>query len=272
MYKKRVFLVENLSPLHVGSGEANFGVIDNMVQRDEITEYPIIHSSSLKGALREFSEYMFNMKNEHNGGLKNFLGNIFGDEDKSGNVKFLDAHLIALPLRAETTSYVMGVSADSIKNFVEMTTRMGVKLDINLEEFTKDVDSIISNIQTNIEDTNTIVEDKNWEVLQKFLDEENIAIIPNQKFKEYVKELPVIARNQLENGTSKNLFYEEIVPRKSKFFTIMMFPEFLNEGDRDVLTSHYDKFLEYITLSEVLPQIGANASIGYGICRFKELV
>jgi len=271
MYKKRVFLIENLSPLHVGSGEANFGVIDNMIQRDEITEYPIIHSSSLKGALREFAKYMFEIKNNHTGGLDNFLSNIFGDENKnSGNVKFLEAHFVALPLRAEKVSYVLGVSPDSLKNFVELTQRLGIKLKYDLEEFLA-TDKVISNIQTEIEDTETEKVDKNWSILQELFDEENIALIPNDKFKEYIKDLPVIARNQLENGTSKNLFYEEIVPRKSKFFTTMMFPEFLNKDDKDVLVSHYDKFVEYLTSNEVLPQIGANSSIGYGICRFKEL-
>lgn len=51
--KAHLYHIETISNLHVGSGEANEGVIDNLIQRDAITDLPVIHSSSLKGALRE---------------------------------------------------------------------------------------------------------------------------------------------------------------------------------------------------------------------------
>ena len=62
--------------------------------------------------------------------------------------------------------------------------------------------------------------------------------------------LPVLARNNLENGVSQNLWYEQILPRQSRFFTIVLAPT----------SSDYQKhFKEKIQGQPI--QIGGNASI-----------
>lgn len=53
MATNKLFHITAITNLHVGSGTENIGVVDNLIQRDVITKLPIIHSSSLKGALRE---------------------------------------------------------------------------------------------------------------------------------------------------------------------------------------------------------------------------
>jgi len=52
--KYELYKITAMTNMHVGSGDMNFGVIDKLVQRDSLTGYPVIYSSSLKGALREF--------------------------------------------------------------------------------------------------------------------------------------------------------------------------------------------------------------------------
>ena len=69
----------------------------------------------------------------------------------------------------------------------------------------------------------------------------------------------MIARNQLENGESKNLWYEQIVPRESVFYCI------IGLGDE-----HSAKFDE--VWKDNLVQIGANATIGYGYTQFTKLI
>ena len=59
--------------------------------------------------------------------------------------------------------------------------------------------------------------------------------------------LPVIARNKLDNGKSKNLWYEEYVPHHSKFWMLVLSPN--GEFDLDI--------------NEPI-QFGGNASVGYG--------
>ncbi len=57
--KTELYTIETLSNLHVGAGDINFGVIDNQVQRDSVTNLPNINSSSLKGAFREHFSCFF---------------------------------------------------------------------------------------------------------------------------------------------------------------------------------------------------------------------
>ena len=87
-------LMECISDLHVGSGETNFHVIDNEVEKDPVTGYPMIHSSGLKGALRAFCE-------QTDSNLKSAVNDIFGSSSESsrskGKLKCLSAEMIALP-------------------------------------------------------------------------------------------------------------------------------------------------------------------------------
>jgi Uncharacterized protein predicted to be involved in DNA repair (RAMP superfamily) len=69
-------------------------------------------------------------------------------------------------------------------------------------------------------------------------------------------DLPIIARNVLENGESKNLWYEQVIPAETIFYTFIQSPSGVLENELD------DKIV----------QIGANATIGYGYCKFTKLL
>ena len=47
------YAVKCLTNLHMGSGDTNFNIVDNEVQKDPVTQMPIMHSSGIKGALRD---------------------------------------------------------------------------------------------------------------------------------------------------------------------------------------------------------------------------
>ena len=53
MYKNEAYIIRTKTNLHAGSGDTNFGIVDKQVQRDSISNLPIINSSSLKGAIRD---------------------------------------------------------------------------------------------------------------------------------------------------------------------------------------------------------------------------
>ena len=48
--------LECITNMHVGNGDVNYNIIDNEVERDPVNHYPTIHSSGVKGALREYFE------------------------------------------------------------------------------------------------------------------------------------------------------------------------------------------------------------------------
>lgn len=95
-------------------------------------------------------------------------------------------------------------------------------------------------------------------VLEQLIGAE-IALFSEADFIELCSDenLPIIARNCLENGESKNLWYEQILPQETVFYTVI-----LSESNEVSAALH---------TTESLVQIGANATIGYGYCKFKKL-
>jgi CRISPR-associated protein Cmr4 len=269
MYKNRLYIIENKTSLHVGSGDANFGIIDKEIQRDVVTGYPTIHSSSLKGALKEYCTYKHNKADG-----EKFISYIFGDEENAGKVRFIDAHLLCVPMRSNTEPYYHCFSPKSIEQLIDFADTFSINLQnrdalVKLANY-KGEDILVKEGKPIIEDIQAKSDNKfDLTVLERFSDA-SVALVPNKIYEEFLKDLPVIARNQLENGESKNLFYEEILPRKSKLFTVISEPTYLNESDKKRLENAFEKFADYLTDKDTI-HIGANASIGYGVCTFEEL-
>ena len=93
-------------------------------------------------------------------------------------------------------------------------------------------------------------------------DQERVLILKEED--EVVKacHLPVTARNQLDNGISKNLWYEEVVPHEALFYFFVL-SDGTEEGD-DAL----DIFGELID-ENPLVQFGGNATIGRGLTELR---
>jgi len=258
--KFQAYFIECITNMHVGSGDANYGVVDKLVQRDPVTDYPTIHASSLKGALREHFEKKWG-KNDQK------LDAIFGKEGKegkdseTGEYKFLSADLIAVPVRCNFENYILAINkalADDINAKAKLLTGKSVFNTIN------DNNTLYKNGHPNYE---VFAEDiqlakGNFTAPLNVADFENLsekyASVKTEDFRSITTALPVIARNNLENGVSKNLWYEQIVPHKTLFITYI-----------GVTDSHLTEFDS--TLKTELVQIGANASIGYGLCKFHQI-
>ncbi len=249
-YSKDAYLITCLTNMHVGSGGANYGVVDNLVQRDSITNMPTIHSSSLKGALREFFKEKWGEKNEK-------LKHVFGPdgkrdlEDKNnvgiGHYKFFPADLLALPVRSNKKPFFRATA----KMLIDTINTKAVALtatNLFKGEYTVNQPTISEDIRVKLEDWEAIYDDKFTADKELGID---VAGFDDDTFKKLGRKLPVIARNQLDNGESKNLWYEEIVPRESRFvFFVAKDEKYSKEFDDE--------------LEKAIVQIGANASIGYG--------
>jgi len=284
MFNYEMFFIKNLTNLHVGSGDSNFGVVDNLVQKDVITNVPIISSSSLKGAIRDY----FRQKGDsfYSDICKCCFDSLFGLEDskeedkecekfpKFGLVSFLDAKLLFLPLRTnhKKSPYVLATSKFVIEEFIKTLNELELSYEENIKNLLKE-ENIVEGMKNNeylIEDTK--VKEEKIENLSKikefFKIDKNIpiAVLTKEEFSYYAKNLPVVARNKLDNGKSKNLWYEEIVPRESIFYTIFGIYKNLGDEDKDKFLNAYKKFKNTLLNEKV--QIGANISIGYGVCKF----
>lgn len=248
-----IYKMKCITNLHVGSGDFNYGVVDNEVERDCLSGNPVIHASGIKGALRDAAEKQPNIS-------KTDIDTIFGCpatkgvDAKSGTYKFFDAQLLSRPLRvsgSEDISYISVTTPEIINNFIDTLAAFGFKdLPSKIKEDFNDVIFYSNKPGIKIESDEDkykakIVSDETKKTLDAILgSDENYALV--ESLNDY--KLPVIARNKL--GENKNLWYEEYVPHGSVFYMMIM----------------VDGVEAKLDFSAPV-QFGGNASIGYGYTR-----
>lgn len=267
---KALMKISCLTNLHVGSGDIKFEIIDGQVEKDPITNYPVIFASGVKGALREYAEQHLKDSDE--------VEEIFGTDrkrnnekkGKAGSVKFLTAQLAAMPMRASEgkQSYYMVTTKRMLLQFCKLRRDIEDKSEDLLQDVMK-LDNE-KNYCLKREDGRSIgVEGyeaeleipENLCVLTKFLSDtfpENVVILSEEDMDN--TSLPVVARNCLENGKSEHLWYEEIVPHESVFYLYMLSNE-TPSGDRSL-----EKLLALIA-EKPLIQFGGNTTIGNGLTK-----
>ena len=254
------YFIQCITNMHVGSGDANYGIVDKLVQRDPITNFPTIHASSLKGALREHFEHIWGK-----GSTK--INQVFGreavdnNESETGEFKFLGADLISLPVRCNYQQYVLGIyktQIDSINsksvlltdkklfNGVDESNKLFYKLNVPTHDLYAEDIKIINKVAH----TPFVIPTTDLSCFNS-----KYATFDSDSFTSIAKDLPVIARNSIEDGTSQNLWYEEIVPHESVFLTFI--------ATSSQLLTEFETIL-----TKGVIQIGGNASIGYGLCKF----
>ena len=289
---KAIFVkLQCITNLHVGNGDVNYNIIDNEVERDPVTNLPTINSSGVKGALRQYfanvnlETVMNESKYDFKGKNKNFVMEWFGNDVKAktkaekdqeqgakqdntsdnqpdgeksqndhnteGKLKILPAELIAQPLRASKgpRAFYLATSDAALSRYREIKY-------IFLKSIAKEKDfSDRNSSQINVNDDKDKVELEGIAVGETCMIAGEMAyLLKDNDFKKI--SLPVMARNKLENGISKNLWYEEVVPHDS----IFVFPVVAHDCDVELLKD-FKKAIE-----GKLIQFGGNASIGEGLC------
>lgn len=268
MKRMDFYLIRAISNLHVGSGEGDFSVVDKQVQRDAKTEIPIIHASGIKGALREAMTYHADNDRIQLQKVESIFGGNPADRSKirQGRYNFFEGQLIGLPARSSHDFFYIATCPmilESLKNSFALFGAAHKKKQ-QLEQLIKQASSgefyFGKNQQEKIQLEDSWSLEYNGFDIDDSLAElfgDRIAVLGNDHFKRLVKELPIIARNYLKNGVSSNLWYEEYVPREARFITMVS-----REENEDYLN-------DFLTAQDHLVQIGANATVGYGLCSFK---
>lgn len=263
-----LLIIDCISNLQVGSGKDNDGLIDNLIQRDPVTGFPCIFSSSLKGALREHCEEW----NRTHGNKQVPMDKIFGSQIADDEKIFSSTFKSSVPpkslsslrewLLVGITEWNQNNPSDTINvnelldsnNRVKMRTSPGQYrfLDAMLVAFP--IPESSNGKPYSLVTSNSIYNEiGNHDIV--FPQELSITPVENDRFAHYVSDdcLPVIARNYLNNGISRNLWYEQVLPRKSRLLSFVMHEGPFDENMKDALETS-------------LVQIGANATVGYGLC------
>lgn len=291
-----MFIIETLTNMHVGSGETHFGVVDNLIQRHPITKLPIIHSSGIKGAFKQhFEDNNFN---------KEFIKELFGtdisldtaDSKKEldygpGHLIFFEAQLLTLPLRASENVYYNCTSVPVLLDYLEQLDTF-----MNAKGKTKDLRCWLENLQFEGKDfiyfegsDNLEIEDYsngkkinansidisiiNFLQVSCRIDINRLAIFNKDIFTRICEEsIPVVARNQIQDdGTSGNLFYEEVLPRKTLLFMVIGYDKSLLNDKLEIVSEAGKEFDKIIRNSDAIYQFGANYSVGYGFSKLNHI-
>ncbi|MCB0583390.1 MAG: hypothetical protein KDD10_29190 [Phaeodactylibacter sp.] len=227
-----IYLIKALTNLHAGSGDSGYGAVDKMIQLDPATRHPTIFGQSLKGALREY----FSGQDGHSDNGENFVVPVFGSpvkrdkgkDPEQGLFTFLSADLLAVPVPdidpASPKAFYLQGSNGQLGRFIDKAKALQCKADKETLKQKLGCDS--------------------WD---------------DGKFKAATQDIPVLARNYLNNGISENLWYEQYLPHQSVFGAII----FSSSG------GHWDTFDEHVDGKVI--QLGANATVGYGYCQFEKI-
>lgn len=263
---KSVWIIQAETNIHVGNeNTSSVGLVDKEIQRNVLTDIPCINASSLKGAMNEYATSEAKLSPAERVAIFGVDKKDKKDEiveTQKGGCLFFDAYLLLLPVQDDNNLYKLVTSRKTLEQYIELLNLMGIDLSYN---------DLITNLK---------------KCDSHFDGQEGAgkSIIDFEAFKELCsnEELPIVARNCLIG--SGNLWYEQVLPQKSVFGTILIAPSSVEVSRKEedgrepdpkkakyktvsVSVQNIDKTITK-TFDKRIVQIGANATIGYGYCQF----
>lgn len=297
----RLLYLFTRTPLHVGAG-ASVGAIDQPIQRERHTGFPIIPASSLKGS---FADQWNDMLEDQSG--KRVRGTstaawLFGSDDANnaaaGSLLFSEARLLAFPIRSARGSYAWITS----QLLLQRAKRDGVFTDAaaeeikNLKEPEDKQDKAYAIFQ---QDPLGLGGDKKQIVLEEYCFHRNeqefpsklakalAVLVPDELFKSITERLVLVSNGMMshfvttacevaqhvrisdETGTAEGtgLFNQENVPADTLFYSVLSATagrsaSFKDKKPEDSL----NEFANKLTAANHVFQFGGDASTGLGFC------
>jgi CRISPR-associated protein Cmr4 len=272
MIESKILYIFTRTPLHVGSG-ASVGAIDQPIQRERHTGYPIIPGSSLKGVLRDHLSSL----------SKATIDTLFGKGDENedftaGKISFGEARLLAFPVRSAKGAFALATSTLALQRFArdascsikmtpapdDMTCLAGNKLVIEKD---RERFAVLEEYRFRVQEGFPT----EWEeLLRKVL---NDAVLSGAKDRFVLLSDGDLAHFAItacqinqhvrigENGTAEDggLFNEETVPSETLFYAPLT-----------VIDQKAEPKPVFDALrQEQLVQFGGNGSTGLGFCTVK---
>lgn len=286
-------LIFTRTPLHVGAG-SSVGAIDQPIQRERHTGFPIIPASSLKGS---FADH-WNDQLEQDGdekvrvtkdGKSSIPAWLFGsDSDKNafaGSLVFSEARALAFPVRSAKGSFAWVtcpmmllrakrdgvISADlpaeptaDDKAFFRVDGPLAIGNQIVLEDYC--LESINSYPAPLAEEIASLM--PNEEVFQSI--KERLVVLSNGMMTHFVTTACEVAQHVRisdQTGTAEGtaLFNQENVPADSLFYSLIGANPSRKGVDTKTPDEALDTFATKIDEIKVF-QFGGDASTGLGFC------
>jgi CRISPR-associated protein Cmr4 len=268
---RKILYLFTRTPLHVGAG-TSVGAIDQPIQRERHTGYPIIPGSSLKGVLRDIC------RNDDTLAAKEVA--IFGKQDDAGKLAIGEAKILAFPVRSARGSFAFVTSAlalDRLRREHGGLQELAALAEPNeMQCLAGDIVTIKRNGQSGVvleeyKFSATGAFPSDWEkALLGLLSEDAVwqtgrgrfVLLSNGDFAHFVRNACEVGQHvgiNPETGTAKKgaLFNVEAVPAETLFFAPV---EALSRADGEL------KDLEDLLQRKPVLQLGGDSTTGLGFC------
>ena len=196
----RWYWIHCLSPLHVGSGEG-IGAIDMPIQREKVTEWPMIPGSSLKGVKREY----YRLKRRGDDWINQLFGKSGDQDGAAGALVITDGRILAFPVASRYGTFAYVTCPLVLKRLQRDAHAAGLTMSIpDLEQFANSSESTelvwVSNRRV------VCKRDANKEKI--FLDEFVGTAVESAAFSSWAE---AIGKDLFEDKPSRELWLERVV-------------------------------------------------------------
>ena len=293
MNKSRTLYIFTRTPLHVGAG-ASVGAIDQPIQRERHTGFPIIPGTALKGV---FADAWNNTLQNGKRGAASDASWLFGSdsdtEAAAGALQFSEAKLLAFPIRSARGSFAWITSplllrravrdgvipSDLLNNLAEPTdekaifdagteSKLALGSKVVLEEYTFEASGWLGLTQLSERLASLLAEDAVWkEIISR------LVVLSDGMMSFFAQNACEVAQHVRisdETGTAEGgaLFNQENVPSETLFYSVAHFfsgrgGKFKAKNPDDAVTELRNK------LAGQVFQFGGDASTGLGYCTVK---
>ncbi len=282
MYGKTLIMyIYALTPLHPGSGVSLSGLVDQPIQRERHTNFPIIQGSSLKGVLRTYAKHKLE---------EGEVQKLFGKEDRVGGVSVSDARVLAFPVRSLKGVFAWVTCPMVLDRYISDMCMSNTKVDWDLNEVTPEEhqaivnegSGVVANGKVFLEEVMLDATEKNLSEIinhlmkgipdRRYIRElfrRNFVIVTDDLFTELVElTTEVIARIKIHTETKTveggHLWYEEYIPSDTLMYSMIMIP---HRYDINEIT----KLLNQVFSQErkIILNIGGDETVGKGFAEVR---
>ncbi len=291
MFKKELVSMISfyaISPIHAGSGSST-GAVDNPIQRERHTNWPMIQASAVKGAMRSHFRRFFDInkaKEEHKKDMSksDIVNYIFGSDEQDGWKKdkdsvpgalsVSDAKILAMPVRSNIAPFVWVTSPAVLKRLKRDLSFLCMEVEIPVENIQEESAKIIGDWEFKgkviLEDAVVKVENDSLKsnfIKNYFPEVDKLLLISDEMFKYVVDnctEIQTQIKIDEKKGTAQDgaLRYEELLPADTVLYSVVYF----SKTAEDKLNP--EGVYNNIKLAvKDFVQIGGDETLGRGICR-----
>lgn len=307
MYQEqRAVFIYCVSPVHMGAGTA-LGVIDNPIQRERHTDYPVFAGSGLKGAVRhDFWAQAKTMADEK--AADDTVKRIFGPEpgeggsDYAGAISFSDAQLVCFPVRSMRQAFLYATSTTALARAVRTLNLAGRsvswtipaldpgrclvssmdactdgRLPLEAFEFQAQENPTVKNIADGLAGMAFPLANEFHFFAERM--KKGLVVLNDEDFGYFVRNATVVephVRIDDETGTAEDggLFYTENLPPESLLLAIVMASDERKKGNgrlkaKEVMDAVLRGRDEFKGLDQRMVQVGGDATTGRGQVVFK---